>query len=585
MHDKKGASLGGKQSTLEISRMKERYKVFIICIGMFLFPFSGLVLWQFFKMKFITLTQMNLSAIFILMPVSAFFGLVISMFLTRAYVSYKYEKRAQFSEDAELFGEGEKHIRGARIYKGVPKEILDAVKSQMAKSKKKLSPIFVGGAPFPYMLENRGMYIQGSAGSGKTQVIRQMIYDIRRRGGRDKLIIYDRKPEFLPCFWQPGDLVICPADKRHTKWSLFAEIDGQQDLDGVIKSLFPDMPGTQANDKFWIDSARGIFRAVLVFLLNYAERQGRKPTMKDLVLLLNNTISMPSSLKDVLWQDEGARFFASALTDADNERATVPTSAIGTLNTYVSSFMRPEVAEEGTFSIKKWLRDDSTEGQAIFLANPARYESNYRSYFTTILDLALRETISLTGDIDRRLWFFIDEFGSLMKLDSIVRLLAEGRSKGACTVLGTQDQAQIKQQYDKETETILNNCNSKVFGRIASFEEAEYVSKFIGEFEVEHDESEKVNYSLDSRGASTSMSEGAGSKRERRHAVLPTEVQTQADMSYIMQFGNLPFFKNRIDYYPWSNHEIIPEFISKETSAFDTKNIIINDVKKMFSIK
>jgi len=479
-------------------------------------------------------------------------------------------------------------VRGARMCSKVPKEVILAAKRDTAKAKSRfgasLSPIFVGGAPLPYSLENRGMYIQGSAGSGKTQVIRQMIYDIRRRGGRDKLVIYDRKPEFLPCFWQPGDKVICPADKRHTAWSLFAEMKGEQDIDGVIKSLIADLPGTQANDKFWIDGARGIFRAILVFLLEYAKRQGRKATMEDLVLLLNNTISSPPLLKNILWQYEPARFFATALSDADNERATVPTSTIGTLNTYVSSFMRPEVAEDGGFSIKEWLNDPNTEGGALFLANPARYESNYRSYFTCLLDLALRETISLTGDIDRRLWFFVDEFGSLMKLDSIVRLLAEGRSKGACTVLGTQDMAQIKQQYDKETETILNNCNSKVFGRIASFEEAEYVSKFVGEYEVEKDESDKVNYSLDSRGASTSMSEGAGARRERRHAVLPVEVQNQADMSYMIQLGNLPFFKNRIAYYPWNTHEIIPEFISKDPRAFDTSSIICPDVEQRFRL-
>ena len=93
----------------------------------------------------------------------------------------------------------------------------------------------------------RQLYIQGSAGSGKSQVLKQMIHDIRNRNGRDRLIIYDRKPEYLPLFYREGDVVICPADLRHTPWDLFAEIKGEQDLDLIVMSLFPDMPGTQAN--------------------------------------------------------------------------------------------------------------------------------------------------------------------------------------------------------------------------------------------------------------------------------------------------------------------------------------------------
>ncbi len=574
--------IGGKEADLQVSLWKERYRIFALNVFFFLVPLAVSFLYHFLNEGFLSrdFSRINLSAVWLIAPYCIVQSLFIAVALSFSYVSYRQPQSRKSASSDSLFAEGEKYIRGARVSLKPSNEVLDAVNKDLKK--KSIMPVVVAGSPFPYSLENRGMYIQGSAGSGKTQVIRQMIYDIRRRGGRDKLVIYDRKPEFLPVFWRQDDVIICPADKRHTEWDLFAEMRGQEDIDGIIKSLFPDLPSTGANDKFWIDSARGIFKGILVYLLNRADKQNRRATMEDLVLLLNNSISEPKKLKEILWRDETAKFYAAALADADNDRATVPTSAMGTLNTYVSSFMRPEVACRGNFSIKDWLKDENTEGQAIFLANPARYESNYRSYFTCILDLALKEMISLTSDIDRRVWFFIDEFGSLMKLDSIVRLLAEGRSKGACTVLGTQDMAQIKQQYDKEVETILNNCNSKVLGRIASFEEAEYVSKMIGQYEVEKDEDDKVNYSLDSRGASVSMSDGANSsRREKREAVLPNEIQSLADMHYYCQFGNYPFFRNSIPYYPWNSHEIIPEFICRSKEAFDASRIIVDDISSL----
>lgn len=573
----------GKEADIQVSVWKERYRIFAMNFLFFLGPLASIMSYCFFREGFFgSFSKINFFGGGMIMWYCILFSLVIAIFLTYAYVSYRSPKVEKgLTKESDLVGEGETFIRGAQVTEGPAKATVEIVKKDMKSSG--LAPVMVAGAPYPYSLENMGMYIQGSAGSGKSQVIKQMIYDIRRRGGRDRLVIYDRKPEFLPLFYRTNDIIICPADRRHTKWDLFAEISGEQDLDGIIKSLFPDLPGTNANDKFWIDSARGVFKGILVYLLNCASRIGRKPNMRDLVLLLANTTSSPAKLKDILWRDNTASYYAGSLSDADNERATVPTSVMSTLNTYVGSFMRPEVAEPGWFSVRKWLRDPGTEGQALFLANPAKYESNYRSYFTCILDLALKEMISMPGDINRRTWFFIDEFGSLFRLDSIIRLLAEGRSKGACTVIGTQDKAQIKEQYKEQAETLLNNCNSKVFGRVSSFEEAEYVSKMIGVMEIERDENDKINYSMDSRGASVSMSDStASTRREKREAVLPPQIMNLENLAYYSKFGSGDWFKNKIPYYPWGKHEVVPEFLERPASFFQTANIQYPNIEDYF---
>ncbi len=143
-----------------------------------------------------------------------------------------------------LLSEGERFVRGARIHIGPPSELMKtseklALEAGSKLKKEYLLPVMTAGAPMPYKVENMGLYIQGSAGSGKSQVLKQMIHDIRNRNGRDRLIIYDRKPEYLPLFYREGDIIICPADVRHTPWDLFAEIKGEQDLDLVVMSLFP----------------------------------------------------------------------------------------------------------------------------------------------------------------------------------------------------------------------------------------------------------------------------------------------------------------------------------------------------------
>jgi hypothetical protein len=481
-----------------------------------------------------------------------------------------------------LLSEGERFVRGARLHNGVPASVKKAAEDIAFSAGKKLGkeyllPVMVAGAPLPYKCENMGMYIQGSAGSGKSQVLKQMIHDIRSRGGRDRLIIYDRKPEYLPLFYREGDIVICPADLRHTPWDLFAEIKGEQDLDLVVMSLFPDMPGTQANDFFWTQSARKVFKGILIYLMHKAERTGVRATNWDLVTFLNSYASEPATLWKELKKDMAAAAFASTLAGSESRSpSNVPTSTMATLTSYTYSFTRPEVAEEGWFSVREWLRDPSTEGQALFLMNPARYEDNYKSYFTVILDLALKEMISLPNDIDRRVWFFVDEFGSLFKLSSVVRLLAEGRSKGACTILGTQDMSQIKQQYDKETETIVNNCNNKVIARVTSFDEADYLSKNIGQAEIEQ-AGESTSFSLDDKqGMQTSFQERKGEKRrELRNVALPSEIMELPNLTYFVKFAEHNWFKNGIDYYPWSDHELVPAFLPRPNSWFDTARVIL----------
>lgn len=585
------AVMQGREADIQISALNEKLKyivffILFLSIGMLTVFFWITFTEGFYSRNFIADRNrtVNFSYVFLVFYYVLYRGIITGIFGWLGYLTYKAPSRKKKLENRLIMAEGEEYVRGSMVHEKPSVHIMK--RSMDDANKRKLSPIIVAGAPFPYTLENMSMYIQGSAGSGKSQIIKQMMYDIRRRGGRDKLVIYDRKPEFLPLFYRDGDIIICPADRRHTLWDLFAEIKGEQDIDGVIKSLFPDLPGTGANDKFWIDSARGVFKGVLVWLMKKTAEMGRKPNMRDLVILLANAVSNPAKLKELLWEYEDAQYYATSIEGADNDKSTVASSVMGTLNTYVGSFTRPEVAEPGNFSIRDWLRDPNTEGQAIFLANPAKYESNYRSYYTTILDLGLKEMISMTADINRRVWFFIDEFGSLFKLDSIIRLLAEGRSKGACTIIGTQDMAQIKQQYKDEVETLINNCNSKVMARISSSDEAQYVSKMIGQIEVETDENDSLNYSLGKDGMNVSASEkGAAMKRTTRDAVLPPQIMNLPNLTYYAKFGELDWFKNGIEYYPWGNHEIFPEFIEKPTSCFSTSNIICPDLEEYFSAK
>lgn len=250
-------------------------------------------------------------------------------------------------------------------------------------------PIRIASSPLPYHLENKGLYIQGAAGSGKSQVIKQMIYDIRNRGGEDKLIIYDVKPEYLPIFYRAGDTTICPTDRQNTPWNLF--------------------------------------------------------------------------------------------------------------------------------SIRNWIRSSKTKGQALFLVNSSTYTSDHQSFCSSFIDLVMQEILSLPDSTNRRIWLFIDELGSLLKLDLAVRFLKEGQKKGACTVLGTQDTVQIQHKYENNAQDLIYSCKSKVFARITSKNEKKHISEMIS---------------------------------------IPQEVYHLPDLNFLCQFGDAPWFTTSMEYVSWDIHNI-----------------------------
>lgn len=524
--------------------------------------------------------------LFISISGGIFIGALGAVLIAKTYVhpftTYQDLLHEARMSNSALLADGEWAVRGAELQDAPWPDIIQEAKDKAIEAGKylglpgPLAPLRIADAPFPYSFENRGIFLQGSAGSGKSQVIKQLIHDVRERGGRDKLIIYDRKPEYLPIFYRDGDIVICPADRRHTPWDLFSEIRSELDVGGVIASLIPETGGSEGNQRFWDSSARDVMKATLLRLKNMHPN----PSNKELVEFL---FSHSSDIREFwleLKKDSASAHFGKTLAPAENKQnmSNVPSSVMATLSSYISSFTRPEVAERGWFSIKEWLISEETEGQAIFLVNPAKYSSDYQSFFTVILDIAMREMISIPNDINRRVWFFADEFGSLFKLDSVVRLLAEGRSKGACTVLGTQDLAQIRQKYKDDTETLVNNCNSKVIARVTSKDEAKYMSEMIGELEVEK-ESAKTDYGFDKdRGFSMSLHDSsAGGDRRTKAAVMPAEISNMADLTYLCKFGDKRWFRSKMEYYPWSKHEIFPDFIARPNEFFDSRKLINKD--------
>src|SRR3989475_4051251 len=120
--------------------------------------------------------------------------------------------------------------------------------------------------------EAEGLLLLGDPGTGKSQVIQQLLAQIAERHPPEAVVCYDPAGEFITNYFKPGqDIVLNPLDTRCPYWSPTLEVDyenmnaGATDRQFIAESFFPDRDHSAPNTQFFIKSARSIFARMLEF--------------------------------------------------------------------------------------------------------------------------------------------------------------------------------------------------------------------------------------------------------------------------------------------------------------------------------
>lgn len=80
----------------------------------------------------------------------------------------------------------------------------------------------------------------------------------------------------------------------------------------------------------------------------------------------------------------------------------------------------------------------------------------------------------------------MDELASLETLPTLPLALTESRKSNTRMVLGLQGRSQIEVRYSREAESMLSQPRTKIFLRTSEPRAAEWISKCIGDVEMEH---------------------------------------------------------------------------------------------------
>ena len=250
-----------------------------------------------------------------------------------------------------------------------------------------------------------------------------------------------------------------------------------------------------AQNQYFYDAAEGVLTAVILLLAEYLppkrihgelrERRHIVSVFKLVQELLAPSI-LPGKnefqlLMDRLPEEHNAKWFSgSALTAAEQSMASVMSTVLSRLNTFLDSELEQVLCFDSTIDAESFAAKKS----AIFLILPE--EDQTKNFMAGLMIQTLsRELFSVAdehdGKLPSRVVFFCDELGTMPAFD-ILPLFSAGRSRRLTLVPIIQSLAQLEKNYGKEwAEILTDNCQDTIFGGFApNSQTAEVLSKALG---------------------------------------------------------------------------------------------------------
>ena len=112
-------------------------------------------------------------------------------------------------------------------------------------------------------------------------------------------------------------------------------------------------------------------------------------------------------------------------------------------------------------------------------------EARIRPLISLWLDLLVLRTMDDGATNKRKTWFVFDELASLQRLPQLTTAVTESRKSNSPMVLGFQGKAQIEALYGHIAESLLSQPATKIYLKTSEPKAAEWISKAIGEVEIE----------------------------------------------------------------------------------------------------
>ena len=148
------------------------------------------------------------------------------------------------------------------------------------------------------------------------------------------------------------------------------------------------------------------------------------------------------------------------------------------------------------------------------------------------LDLLVLRLMNEGGAGARKTWFVLDELATLQKLPQLSAAINENRHSNCPMVLGFQGKAQVEALYGHVAENMLSQPATKIFFKTSEPYASEWISKSIGEIEVERFRESRT------RGAFPHQRENEQREITREPLVMASEIGGLEPLHGYLKHGN-----------------------------------------------
>jgi energy-coupling factor transporter ATP-binding protein EcfA2 len=301
-------------------------------------------------------------------------------------------------------------------------------------------------------IEEGNIFIFGQQGSGKSTVIKLIAKQIY--SSRHLSFTNDEKGEYKMECGTANTLSISLEHNADFFWEISKDILNSNDANLVSQALIEE---SQNGDQFFVDAARQILAAVIVYL----QGNTKKWSWED----LNNTLFITDGkLKSILQINSPS---AAILIEPESKMTHSIRAVLSSRLGWINQMVELKKSALNDWSINEFINSKDTIKHIFFKPNQKHPEMR-KSVCNALMTLLIERWLCREDSNEEHLWIILDELGNIPKNPSIERWLTLSRSKGGKTLAGTQSISQLYKYGQHSTETILSLFRTVIVMRLGS---------------------------------------------------------------------------------------------------------------------
>ncbi len=231
---------------------------------------------------------------------------------------------------------------------------------------------------------------------------------------------------------------------------------------------------SMGQNAFFYEAAEGLIASVILIIAEFCPPEKRHIIS---VFKMIQDLLAPSNIKgktkfkllmDKLPSEHKARWFAgAALNSSDQAMNSVTSTAMSRLNAFLDSELEQILCFDTSIDVEHFCSRKS----AIYMVLPEE-DATKHFLISLIFQQLYREMLTVAdekgGQLDKRVMFYMDEIGTLPKIEGLEMVFSAARSRKISIVAIIQSLAQFEKTYGKEgAEIIVDNCQCTLFGSFA----------------------------------------------------------------------------------------------------------------------